>query len=132
MTEMANPEHPEILMRGVYAWNKWREENNQTLPELSGIDLYGVNLNKPTPFGPTFPEANLRQANLRGANLVRVPLFGADLSGARLRLAKLNGANLGQANLSKADLRRTDLRLSASTTSCCYRLGELRLNPVGE
>jgi uncharacterized protein YjbI with pentapeptide repeats len=110
---MANPEHLQILMQGVYAWNKWREENSQILPDLSGINLYGVNLNKSLPF----PEANLRHANLRGANLrganlVRVHLSGADLSGAFLRLARLNQAELGQANLSKADLRRTDLRLA--------------------
>jgi uncharacterized protein YjbI with pentapeptide repeats len=79
---MANPEHHQILMRGVYAWNKWREENSQILPDLYGIDLYGVNLNTPTPHGRIFPEANLRHANLRGADLrraklVRVPLAGA-------------------------------------------------------
>jgi uncharacterized protein YjbI with pentapeptide repeats len=114
---MADPEHLEILKQGVYAWNKWREENRQILPDLSWIDLYGVNLNKPTPHARIFPEANLRQANLRGVNLrraklVRVPLAGADLSGACLESADLSKAGLSGTNLSKADLRRADLLLA--------------------
>ncbi len=39
---MANPEHLKILKQGVEAWNQWREQNPQTKPDLSGVDLGGA------------------------------------------------------------------------------------------
>ena len=82
--DMANEEHLKILKQGVEAWNKWREENPNVQPSLSGVDLRN---------------ANLFRANLRNANL-----SGADLSFADLLDANLSGANLSFADLSRADL----------------------------
>ena len=48
---MANPEHLEILKRGVEVWNFWRAEHPEIAPALAG--------------------ANLRAADLREADLSR-------------------------------------------------------------
>ena len=75
---MANPEHLEILKRGVEEWNTWRKENPEVRPDLS--------------------EARLREANLNGANLSGANLFKANLSRATLSGANLTGADLRGAN----------------------------------
>jgi hypothetical protein len=36
---MANPEHLKILERGVDAWNEWRKEHPEIVPDLSEADL---------------------------------------------------------------------------------------------
>lgn len=92
---MANPEHIEILKQGVEAWNKWREEDPEIRPDLSGADVH---------------EASLWNADLRGANLAGADLDGADLSGANLREANLLEASLWSADLGEADLRGAHLR----------------------
>src|SRR6266700_2913700 len=104
INEMANQEHLDILKQGVDAWNAWREQHPEVLPDFSVADLskaylrevnfYGAYL-----YGSYFYVANLRNANLRGAYL----------SGAKLNWANLSGADLSWANLSQADLRGADL-----------------------
>jgi len=91
-------------MRGVAAWNAWRDENPHVHPNLSETDLSGANL----------VNANLNGANLNGATLFQANLNGATLNGATLFEANLSGAtlinaNLNRANLSGAMLRRTNL-----------------------
>lgn len=68
---MANPEHVEIIKKGVEKWNKWREKNPDVRPDISGTDL-------------------------SEANLTRVDLSGADLNNAKLSGAIFNRANLSQ------------------------------------
>jgi len=41
---MANDEHLKLLVRGVEAWNQWREEDPNTLPDLRGIKLVEADL----------------------------------------------------------------------------------------
>ncbi|MHC4203614.1 MAG: pentapeptide repeat-containing protein [Planctomycetota bacterium] len=107
---MANTEHLKILKQGVKAWNKWRRENADIEPDLSGADLRGANLGRMYIFETTFIEgANLRESNLRRANLTDAELVEADLSLANLRDARLIRANLKRANLSKAKLIDADL-----------------------
>jgi uncharacterized protein YjbI with pentapeptide repeats len=116
---MADEEQLKILMQGVEAWNRWREENPEVRPDLSGMDLYGAHLD-----GANLSEANLsgahlsltdlRTADLSGAALSqailsRAYLVGADLSGADLTEMILNGADLQGADLSKANLFNTNL-----------------------
>ena len=55
---MANQEHLIILQGGVWTWNKWRETNSKTTPDLSGANLSGSFLHS----------ANLRGVDLQGAN----------------------------------------------------------------
>jgi hypothetical protein len=91
---MANPDHIAQLMKGVSAWNAWRDENLDIRPDLNKANLGG---------------ADLSEANLSGANLWRADLSGADLSGADLREADLSRANLSGADLFVADLREVNL-----------------------
>ena len=52
---MANEEHLAILKKGVDTWNRWREENPGTCPDLALADLWW---------------ADLHGADLRGVNLL--------------------------------------------------------------
>jgi hypothetical protein len=38
---MANPDHIDQLMKGVAAWNAWREEKPSISPDLSDASLSG-------------------------------------------------------------------------------------------
>jgi hypothetical protein len=49
---MSNPEHLKILKQGVEAWNKWREENPDFRPNLSGADLREAHLVSSAHFWP--------------------------------------------------------------------------------
>ena len=80
---MANSEHVEILQGGVIAWNTWRGENPNTIPDLTG--------------------ANLSMARLTGADLTKANLTEADLTGANLTGADLTGANLTEADPHRGD-----------------------------
>ncbi|MDY0170350.1 MAG: toll/interleukin-1 receptor domain-containing protein [Thermoguttaceae bacterium] len=86
---MANPEHVELVRRGVDVIRAWRAENPAVLLDLSGANLSGANLS-----GANLSGANLSGADLRGANLRRAGLSGADLNGADLNGADLSGTNL--------------------------------------
>ena len=106
---MANPEHLEILRRGVGVWNAWRTKEPSITPVLKGANLEGENLNGANLEGVNLGEANLNEANLEGANLSEAFLSGAYLRGANLVEANLRGAFLGGAHLSGANLRGANL-----------------------
>jgi Pentapeptide repeats (8 copies) len=97
---MANDKHVALLKQGVAAWNKWRSDNGNIRPDLSGANLFGADLSG----------ANLSGANLSGADLNgQADLLGADLSEAKLQSAQLDSAVLCGADLRNADLRWADL-----------------------
>jgi uncharacterized protein YjbI with pentapeptide repeats len=111
---MANPDHIAQLVKGVTAWNAWREENPHIDPDLSDANLSKANLRGANLTGVDLYEtklggANLSRANLKGANLTEANLFQADLNGANLVGAVLRGAKLGAANLNGANLTDADL-----------------------
>jgi uncharacterized protein YjbI with pentapeptide repeats len=102
---MANDEHVALLKQGVAAWNDWRNENLNILPDLRGADLRGADLR-----GANLIRANLSMAKLREANLSGATnLFEANLSGANLSKANLSEAVLWRADLSRANLREASL-----------------------
>lgn len=111
---MANPEHLEILRKGVETWNAWRERNPGLWPDLvranlKGLDLYGINF-----FTTDLRDANLSGCDLRGANLsgsilIWAELSDADLRGADLYIANMNGAKLRGADLEFASMGMTIL-----------------------
>jgi uncharacterized protein YjbI with pentapeptide repeats len=88
---MANPEHLEILKRGVKIWNEWRKAiwSQDLDPDLSEADL---------------TEANLQGVDFRRTNLTKAQLVGAILEGADFRGANFTGANLHRAHLAGTDL----------------------------
>ena len=59
---MAEQHHLVKLMEGAEAWNKWRAQNPEVVPDLDRIDLKGANL-----AGADFSKARLQRANLREA-----------------------------------------------------------------
>jgi hypothetical protein len=101
---MPNAEHLKKLKDGVAGWNKWREEPNREVPDLSGANLTAAQMS-----GANLSAANLRNAKMRRASLIVSNLSGADLTGADLFDAKLNHADLNRAGLSRADLSAANL-----------------------
>ena len=96
---MANSSHIEILLKGTDIWNAWRDENPDTIPDLSGAKLRGINL----------CDANLNSANLCESILPGASLINTSLENALINDAHLDGAILTEANLMEAELKRTDL-----------------------
>ncbi|QDV20664.1 Secreted effector protein pipB2 [Gimesia panareensis] len=115
---MANPDHVEMVTRGLKAFKKWREEYGFIKLELTDSDLRNINLNNTNLDGANLDGANLSGANLSGtnlcganlcgANLKKADLCGADLTGGHLSNADLNDACLKKANLCNTDLRKTN------------------------
>jgi hypothetical protein len=109
---MANPEHLQILEQGVAAWNAWRRQHSDTIPDLcminfEGAELAGVMLDRVDLRGAILDGANLRGADFSGANLGSTYLVGADLSKADLVWANLSKANLSGTDLSHAAFDET-------------------------
>ncbi len=122
---MANEEHLAILKQGVKAWNKWRQDNFQTILGLGSADsegieyggralrtvkLVGAHLQAVYLGGPEVRKADLGQAVLRRTSLGGANLYSADLSGTDLRKTDLSGANLSLANLAKANLSGANIQ----------------------
>jgi len=97
---MANDDHVALLKKDVDAWNRWRGENPNVVPDLRGALLSVADLRV----------ANLSRADLRVADLSAPGLSAAKLSGADLRVANLSGAELRVADLSAANLGEANLR----------------------
>ena len=94
---MANEEHLAILGQGVGAWNQWRADSSDTVPDLSGANLRRGNLSRANLSG-----ANLFGAHLEGAHLRRANLFGAHLEGAEIGDSTLGFGSLANLDLSTA------------------------------
>lgn len=106
---MANPEHLAILQQGVLAWNSWREEQPDIVPDLSraplrGANLQGANLNNAILWKADLAEAQLHGAKLREANLRKANFFAAELPDADLYRANLTGAQFVDTILENATL----------------------------
>ena len=74
---MAIEEHLNRVKQGVDAWNKWRENNPNEVPDLSQADIRGYKLQK-----INLINANLKETKLQYANLYEANLLGANISGA--------------------------------------------------
>ena len=100
---MADAKQVELLTQDVDAWNRWREENPQLHPDLSGANLRDTDLRVADLVAADLSGAQLIMANLSGADLRE-----ADLSGANLVGARLVGVDIEDAELSAADLRTAE------------------------
>ncbi len=65
---MANPKHLDKLKEGVEAWNAWRDENPDVMPDLVETNLSGADLTG----------ANLSVADLTGAILIKADGLDSD------------------------------------------------------
>jgi len=106
---MANPEHLKILKEGVEAWNEWRKNNPDIVPNLRGVDLEGAELVGANLTKAALQEAVLKHTFLLGADLSQANLFEAKLASAYLMDGNLYKAILISANLCSADLRNATL-----------------------
>jgi uncharacterized protein YjbI with pentapeptide repeats len=106
---MADDELVALLKTNKNAFGRWRLENPQLRPDLTGADLSAASLRRTFLFEADLSGANLTQAILSGANLSETDLSRADLSAANLRRANLSEADLSRANLTWADLSTADL-----------------------
>jgi hypothetical protein len=110
---MANPEHLNILNRGVMAWNIWRVQDD-AVPDLSYANLVnaklaGINFEGARIHGVMFNSANLKNARLASARLsgssfVAANLQAADFSHAALDYVSFLAANIASANFFKCEL----------------------------
>jgi uncharacterized protein YjbI with pentapeptide repeats len=74
------PEDVAILKKGVDAWNTWRGENPDILPDLGAANLRGANLSEADLSHAKFTGANLSEANLWKAKLIEADLVAANLA----------------------------------------------------
>lgn len=112
---MANHKHVEVLSYGVAAWNRWRSEDPEIKPNLSGVNLFKAKLANINLRQADLRKTDLREADLAGADLVKADLRNANCRAAKvicadLKSANMNGAHLIASDLSKADLQGADLR----------------------
>ncbi len=94
---MANRDHVSQIFQGVAAWNRWRADNPDIVPDLGGAGLRVLDLT-----GANLDGANLKSADLRGTILSRANLIRADLAGANLFKTVVDEADLDGANLTGA------------------------------
>jgi uncharacterized protein YjbI with pentapeptide repeats len=125
---MAQEQHFKLLTeaiqkRDIAIWNRWRQENPDIRPDLSGMDLKRADLKKAALQG-----AILKNANLRGTDLSFADLSGADFHKANLVLTHLGAANLTEADFSGANLCDANLseaNLCAANFSDAVLVGAL-------
>lgn len=98
--DMANPEHLDLISKGVDSWNGWRSEHLDVYPDLSGANLANAQL-----AGARLNVTSLNDADLRGTDLSGSPMAGAQLVGAKLSGSTGKKANLWEANCRGADFR---------------------------
>ena len=105
-SRLANPQHLEILNRGRYICNQWREDNPEVKPDLRASYLREAKLQE-----YDLRECDLRGAVMLGAFMTDCDLRGADLSYADLRFCDLSGAKMTGVRLQEskgvtAEIRR--------------------------
>jgi len=103
---MANREHLARLCEGGWRWNPWREENSDVIPDLSGLNIGGSDMEERSAIilHAGLRYCNLNGVDLRGAQLTQEDLRGVHLSGAGLMDADLGGSDLSASDLSQAVL----------------------------
>lgn len=132
---MADSNHLKVFQQGRDAWDSWRKQNPDIIPDLSEADLHGTdmkfanfqhaNLRGAQLAGMyaahgQFHSADLREADLRDGQFPEASFLGADLSNANafaanfaaadFEHAKLNRAMLREAVLTRASFSRANLR----------------------
>jgi hypothetical protein len=123
---VADPDHIARLMKGVTAWNGWRDENCLIIPDLCEENLSEGDLSEGDLSG-----ADLSGANLGGADLRKANLSGALVAQANLTEANLSGANLSGANLSGANRRSSTPFAMSCGNATTYRSCSTLLFPPG-
>lgn len=98
---MANQSHREMLRMGVEAWNQWRKDHPDIIPDLRNISLRGY-----------YEGYNFSGCDMRDIDMFRCFLDGANFEHADLRNANLNFTFMERANFKGADLRGANMSYS--------------------
>ena len=106
---MAQPQHLKVMNEAIEKhdiaiWNRWRQENPDVRPDLSGSDFVRADLKN-----AALNSVILKEANLRGTDLSQADLSRSDLNGANLVRTHLTSANLTEADFNKANLCEANL-----------------------
>lgn len=120
---LASPEQIAKLREGADAWNKWRRDHPEIIPQLRSAILVRADL-----AGVQLGETDLTGANLGGANLIDANLSRATLANANLHSAELGSANLVAANLSRCSLILADCHTADLSHSNLFGAGLLGTN----
>ena len=114
---MADSNHVSKVKEGAAAWNKWRKEEPDVMPDLGWANLNGLNLD-----GAVFAKSTLKLAFCKGCSLVSADFSGASMRGVNLegcdlrdavfRDANLEGAHMLGADLTGADFTGANLKLA--------------------
>lgn len=110
---MANPEHLEIIRKGVKAWNDWRNKYPGIQADLSGAHLHGADLTRANLIGANLSDGYFNSAEFESAILMRANFNGAHLLFANFRFAQLNDVNFNGADLGGAQLM--NVKVSGAT-----------------
>ena len=111
---MANDDHINILRRGKQAWNDWRRENTEIVPDLEDADFRKANLKAVDMNSAHLARTDFSKTDLRRANFDKALMRDADLTGARLFNSTFKGAALSGADLGGA--RVPSVRLASAKT----------------
>ena len=106
--------HLEILKKGVWYWNNWRQTHPEekvvlAAAEITGENLEGINFQQVYLIAVDFEDTNLRNANFLGANLSHANLSGTNLENANFESANLEKAIFQGANIQGASFLETHL-----------------------
>src|SRR5665811_677945 len=100
---MADKEHVKLLKQGVKDWNEWRRRDMNARPDLSGVNLKGMDLTY-----VNWMVTDLSGANLSGCNLKQAYMTHSNLQGANVQGAVLHRTDMRNCNLVNTDFRGSD------------------------
>lgn len=114
---VGKPEHFAVLEQGVEAWNKWRKENPEIIPNLNGISIRKIKPQGTMSFeGFASCLSSKKIDDLKGEDFEKFldtynayNFDGADLKFADMRGATLKGISFRNANLSHTKFQGADI-----------------------
>ncbi|BAY99935.1 pentapeptide repeat protein [Tolypothrix tenuis PCC 7101] len=88
---MAKIRHLEVFNRGVEEWNRWREKEPNTIPDLTGANFKHNNF-----AGIDFTKADLRDCDFRAKNLSKANFSKANICGCDFRNSNCQNADFSE------------------------------------
>jgi uncharacterized protein YjbI with pentapeptide repeats/DNA-binding XRE family transcriptional regulator len=144
-----NKRHLSMLKKGVRAWNSWRNNNPDVIPQLSGIhlkkgefdNLDGYNLDYANLAGfrsafisiqyASLIEANMEKADLTGGSFIGSNFLGANLKKINILYTCFNRAIFRETNLSKACIVNSDFIEVSFEKACMEKIVFSQVNLSG-
>ncbi|MDJ0597167.1 MAG: pentapeptide repeat-containing protein, partial [Pleurocapsa sp. MO_226.B13] len=135
-----NKRHLSMLKKGVRAWNSWRNNNPDVIPQLSGItlkkgefdNLDGYNLDRANLAGfrgvfisiqnASLIEANMEKAELEGGSFIGSNFSGANLKKINIQYTHFNRAIFRETNLYKACILDSDFKEVSFEKACMEQI----------